>query len=123
MQVKSDNFKTNINTQNGIKQTNEMTTIVAQTQSRLLQQLLTPDILRLKQEALKIIRLKKTRSIFLKVWKILLCLKNFELPVSFQLKYYVKKSFFTREQWKKIYNSSNLLVEAMKLLIKTDIML
>ena len=64
MQVKSDNFKTNINTQNGIKQTNEMTTIVAQTQSRLLQQLLTPDIPRLKQEVLKIIRLKKKQDQF-----------------------------------------------------------
>ena len=64
MQVKSDNFKTNINTQNGIKQTNEMTTIVAQTQSRLLQQPLTPDIPRLKQEVLKIIRLKKKQDQF-----------------------------------------------------------
>ena len=38
IQVVSDNFSANINTQNGIKQTNGMATIVTQTQSRYSQQ-------------------------------------------------------------------------------------
>ena len=66
IQAVSDNFNANINTQNGIKETNGMATIVTQTQGRLSEQFARPDILRLKQEDLKNIKLKETKITFFK---------------------------------------------------------
>ena len=66
IQVVSDNLNANVNTQNDIKQTTGMATVVTQTQSRLSQQFARPDIPRLKLEELKNIKLNETKITFFK---------------------------------------------------------
>ena len=86
IQVVSDNFNANINTQNVIRQTNGMATIVTQTQSRLSQQFAKPDIPRLKQEELKNIKLNEIKITFFKGQKNPPMSKRFCITSVFPLK-------------------------------------
>ena len=77
IQVVSDNFTANINTQSGIKQTNGMATFATQTQSRISKQFARLGILTLKQEELKNIKLNEAKISFFKGQK------NLPMPKEF----------------------------------------
>ena len=79
IQTISDNFNASINTQNGIKQTNAMATIVTQTQKTLEGKSDRPDIPRLKQEDTSKVKLTQPKISYFKG------VKNPPMPKEFSL--------------------------------------